>query len=282
MQFIKNFYLKIANRPLALSGAALGTATMGNAWGMFQETNIGFSFNCWWLKYITISFAMLIVILILLKYIFSPKTLIKEFKDPTLSNFIPTILMTCFVISGFYGEHNIRMLQLVIWVSCVVIHLVYIVLFCVFHIYYFKWENFIASWFVPPIGIVVACVMSKDVGTNISTEFASSIHQLSQFCWYLGFAFYVVMLPLMIYKYSFTNHLLHKKIAAYGIMAAPPNLLLAGYFSTFNFQEIARHYNLFIFFLVSLAFFLQFLFIFQWLKPFKLNLCHYLLVTLFP
>ncbi|AHF61026.1 hypothetical protein P344_03570 [Spiroplasma mirum ATCC 29335] len=99
------------------AGAALGTATMGNAWGMFNQTTIAFSFACNWLKYLTISFAILIVGLILLRYIFTPKILVKELQDPTLNNFIPTIFMTCFVISGFCGDHGLRMLQLIIWLT---------------------------------------------------------------------------------------------------------------------------------------------------------------------
>ncbi|WP_368486594.1 TDT family transporter [Spiroplasma sp. DGKH1] len=255
MKTLKNFYWNAFQRPLALSGAALGTATMGNAWGMFKQTTIGFSFSCDWLKYLTISFAILIVGLILLRYIFTPKILGKELQDPTLNNFIPTIFMTCFVISGFLGDHGLQMVQLIIWLIGVICHLIYIGFFVVFQIYHFKWENYLASWFVPPIGIVVACVMSKNVGANISVNFADGMHQLSQFCWYLGLAFYIIMLPLMIYKYSFTSHLEHQKIAAYGIMAAPPNLLLAGYFSTFSTQEIADQHNLVIYFLAPLGIF---------------------------
>ncbi|AGM26137.1 exfoliative toxin A/B [Spiroplasma syrphidicola EA-1] len=254
-EFFTRFYRNTSKRPLALSGAALGTATMGNAWGMFNETDLVFSFGLSWLKYITISFAMLVVILMLFKYFFAPKDFIYDFKHPTLSNFIPTILMTCFVISGFYGQVNLPMVQLIIWLSCISLHLIYIICFTIYHVIHFSWKNYLASWFVPPIGIVVACVMSKGVGANISLEFSQGIHQLSQFCWYLGLGYYVVMLPLMIYKYSFTTHLEHNNLPAYGIMAAPPNLLLAGYLSTFSYTQIASQYNLVIFGLAPLAIF---------------------------
>lgn len=249
--FVK-FYKNSSKLPLSLAGTALGTATMGNAWGLFNNP-IGFAFDGSFVKYITITISLLLIIIMLIRYIIHPVDLINDFKSPVSSNFIPTIFMALFVISGFFGAVNCNWIQIVIWLVCVILHLIYIVSFLIYHLVRFKFNNYMASWFIPPIGIVVACVMSNNLGSFLGGDFAAVINLISKSCWYIGIAFYVIMLPPMMYKYLFTNHLKEKKLQTFGVMAAPPNLLLAGYLTTFSNQDINNHKYFFVYILCALA-----------------------------
>ena len=78
----------------------------------------------------------------------------------------------------------------------------------------------VPSWFVPPIGIVVADVTFPEVAVLL--PFAKVL-------FWMGAAAYAVLLPLMIYRLFFLPEVPNGAKPTIAILAAPASLLLAGY-----------------------------------------------------
>lgn len=78
----------------------------------------------------------------------------------------------------------------------------------------------VPSWFVPPVGIIVA-----DVSFSGNPALAPIAHGALVF----GMVAYAVMLPLMIYRFMFTHEVPDAAKPTMAIMAAPASLSLAGY-----------------------------------------------------
>ena len=78
----------------------------------------------------------------------------------------------------------------------------------------------VPSWFVPPVGIIVA-----DVSFSGNPALSVIAHGALTF----GMVAYAVMLPMMIYRFMFTHEVPDAAKPTMAIMAAPASLSLAGY-----------------------------------------------------
>ena len=77
----------------------------------------------------------------------------------------------------------------------------------------------VPSWFVPPVGIIVAAVTSSGMGYET----------LVQILFLFGLTAYFIELPAMLYRLIFKGTLPTPALPTFAIMAAPASLSLAGY-----------------------------------------------------
>ena len=79
-------------------------------------------------------------------------------------------------------------------------------------------------WYVPPFGIIVACVTSSHMHAP----------EISHIIFYVGFALYCIMLPTMMYRLIFGERINDAQLPSFAIMGAPASLCLAGYLTAFT------------------------------------------------
>ena len=86
----------------------------------------------------------------------------------------------------------------------------------------------VPSWFIPPVGIIVAAVTSRGM------QFDDLAHGL----FLLGFSCYLTELPLMVYRLIFRECIPDAALPTFAVMAAPASLSLAGYLTVTDKPEL--------------------------------------------
>jgi len=210
---MKTIVNKLQNLPVAVSGLALGTAGLGNVLG----SELHYS-----LRYICATIALLILTLVLIKKFSHPKTLWAEISHPVAGSFIPAFDMALMVIASIISHHSLIIGQ-ILWYGAIVLHLIFAISF-IYHRYRnFDLNHMLPSWFVPPVGIIVACV----TGQPMRAEW------LTHAIFYAGFSFYITLLPVMMYRLIFGDRIQDAQLPSFAIMGAPASLCLAGYLTAF-------------------------------------------------
>lgn len=211
---MKSFKEIFKSLPVALTGLALGVSGISGALAVIINPIILYIGNF-------ISLSLLLPIII--KNVLHFEVFKEELKHPTLGSFIPTLDMALMnfsvILYGFSAP-----LGKGLWILCIVLHFIFATSFIYHRFNSWDIKHMVPSWFVPPIGIVVACVDSSLM--NMPT--------LSHILFYIGFVFYIVMLPLMLYRIIFVERIDDNRLPTFAIMAAPPNLCLAGYLVAFT------------------------------------------------
>lgn len=200
-----------AKVPTALAGLALGIASLGWCWesgGDFQgQAQMSGAFV-----------ASLLVSALLLKFLLNPDLLKKDLAHHMSGSVVPTFSMATMVIANSVNYYN-HQAALILWLMAICLHLTFLIMFSYFRIKDFKFEHVLPSWFIPPVGIVVAVV---------SFPGGSLIH-IANGLLIFGLVTYAILLPTVLYRYF-----LHDKIADHekptiAVFAAPASLSLAGY-----------------------------------------------------
>ena len=205
---------KFRDMPVALTGLALGVAGISGALSTFLGQIPIFIGDF-------ISF--ILVTIIFIKDCLHFDQLKNEISHPTLGSFIPTFDMTLMTLAGFIANYNL-FIGRSLWIVSIIIHIIFCFSFFYYRIKNFEIHHVIPSWFVPPVGIVVACVS----GANMNFP------QITHIIFYIGFILYLIMLPIMMYRIIFVEHLDDGRLPTFAIMAAPPSLCLAGYLTSFS------------------------------------------------
>lgn len=211
---MKTLVNNLRNLPVAVSGLALGTAGLGNV----LASELHYS-----LRYICATIALAFLLMVAIKKIAHPKQLINEITHPVAGSFIPAFDMALMVIADIIAHHSLIIGQ-IIWYSAICLHLVFAVYFIYYRIRDFDLNHMLPSWFVPPVGIIVACVTSGQMHAPF----------LTHIIFYVGFTCYCILLPIMIYRLIFGDRIVDAQLPAFGIMGAPASLCLAGYLSVFK------------------------------------------------
>lgn len=236
MKFIDRFE-KI---PVGTSGVALGFFGIINALIILLSNvnlfdlgpNVNFDPNNF--RYFAVVISGILLICLLTKNFVHYKTFHKETKHNLMSSFIPTIFMTMMLFGGWIASYNNEVahyIGAILWYIVVILHYLYLGWF-VYHIilkHDWKNEHFYASWYVPPIGMVVSCTVFGPIFNTglVPIEFFF-------FIWFTGFVNLLIMTPIIIYKTIFFANYKNEELGALGIFAAPSNLVLAGYISIFR------------------------------------------------
>lgn len=208
----KKLHYKVRGLPTPLAGLALGIASLGwcleNAlplagWGQTTGAMIG----------------LVMIGFLVLRFTAHHDTLWADLKHPVVGSIVPTFAMCLMVVSKTAG-HWMLEAGVVLWCAAVLLHLAALGIFVVNRLQEPRLELMVPSWFVPPIGIVVADVTFPEVAVLLP---------FAKILFWMGAAAYAVLLPLMIYRLFFLPEVPNGAKPTIAILAAPASLLLAGY-----------------------------------------------------
>jgi tellurite resistance protein TehA-like permease len=127
--------------------------------------------------------------------------------------------MATMVVSNSLGQFS-AIAGDALWLLGLVLHIVFLVSFLYHRAKDFELHHMVPSWFVPPVGIIVA-----DVSFSGNPQLAFLAHLALVF----GMFAYAIMLPMMIYRLMFTHEIPDAAKPTLAILAAPASLSLAGY-----------------------------------------------------
>lgn len=195
-----------------MAGLALGIASLGWSWENFAELN-GYG------QWISAGIASVLLAILAIKFLFHNHLLRQDLAHPVVGSVVPTFAMGTMVVSNSLG-HFFPVAGDVLWLVAVALHIVFLVSFLYHRAKDFELHHMVPSWFVPPVGIIVA-----DVSFSGNPVLAPIAHGTLVF----GMVAYAVMLPMMIYRFMFTHEIPDAAKPTMAIMAAPASLSLAGY-----------------------------------------------------
>ncbi|WP_261817417.1 TDT family transporter [Vibrio gallicus] len=197
-----------------MAGLALGIASLG--WCL---ENIGI-FNGY-AQNTGATLGFLLLLILATKFILHPQLLKKDLAHPVVGSVVPTFAMASMVVSHAIANHA-SWLGHAIWLVAVILHIVFLINFIFYRSQSFELQHMLPSWFVPPVGIIVAA---------LTFHGGESLHWIAEITLYFGMLAYAVMLPLMIYRFMFSELVHDAAKPTIAIMAAPASLSLAGYLS---------------------------------------------------
>lgn len=200
---------RLAAFPTPAAGLALGLASLAWLWQAEFPAAAG-------LRAAGALAAGAIVVAVIAKFLAHPRILMTELAHPVVGSVIPTLAMATMVISTSAGP-----LHTPLWLAAVVAHVGFFAVFVLHRARDPHLSQMVPSWFVPPIGIVVA----------VLTVPGEAWRPLANACLWFGIAAYAVMLPMMLHRLIFRDTVAPPARPTIAIMAAPPNLCLAGYLS---------------------------------------------------
>ncbi|CAH1535458.1 Tellurite resistance protein [Vibrio rotiferianus] len=206
---------KVMGAPTPMAGLALGIASLGWSWENFAELH-GYG------QWISAGIASVLLAILAVKFLFHNHLLRQDLAHPVVGSVVPTFAMGTMVVSNSLG-HFFPVAGDVLWLVAVALHIVFLVSFLYHRAKDFELHHMVPSWFVPPVGIIVADVSFS--GNPVLAPIAPIAHGALVF----GMVAYAVMLPIMIYRFMFTHEIPDAAKPTMAILAAPASLSLAGY-----------------------------------------------------
>ncbi|GAB0110468.1 hypothetical protein PA7559_17360 [Pseudoalteromonas distincta] len=180
----KQFKNKVMGAPTAMAGLALGIASMGWAWeNVFNLNSQG--------QFLGAVLAGVLVLLLAAKFLLHPHLLKADLAHPVAGSVIPTFAMANLVISNSVGQFN-PLVGDIMWVLAFVLHLIFLVSFLYQRAKKFNFEDMAPSWFVPPVGIIIA---------DITFSGNPTLAWLAHSALVIGISTYSIMLPIMFYRF---------------------------------------------------------------------------------
>lgn len=201
-----NFY------PTPIAGLALGIAGICAFWSAYAPITANV------MLFIGLLVASCLLLPLIAKFAWCPALLLEDLKHPTLGSVAPTLAMATMLLSHTIGLY-FPLVGIVFWVVAVIAHLIFLAIFTFYRIKEFQLDHIVPSWFVPPIGIVVACL----------TVPISVFMPIAQVILVFGLISYAVLLPVVIYRLSLGGTIDISRRPTLAILAAPASLTLAGY-----------------------------------------------------
>lgn len=204
---------KLAKYPTPIAGLTLGMLGISAYWQIIFHNN-------YTTHIITLITSILVILLIsplIIRLLIHPKTLVSDLQHPTIGSVIPTLTMTLMMLSHLLGLNYY--ISVILWLVAIIIHVIFLICFTYYNVKNFNFSNLIPSWYVPPIGLVVACL------TVPNANFLALAHVILWF----GLIAYFIMLPVMLYRLSLGELIADEKKPTLAILAAPASLTLAGY-----------------------------------------------------
>lgn len=207
--------LPLKNYPTPIAGLTLGIFGITNYWTAFIKNSYVSNAVLILLSLVGLS----LLIPLLLKFIRYPRFLWSDLQHPTVGSVLPTMAM-----SLMYLSHTIALFSysaaVGLWFFAIALHACFFLIFCRHRLQERDFHHhLVPSWFVPPIGIVVACLTLPAPGFLIVT------HVIVAF----GILMYAVLLPVVIYRLSVGHLIEDARKPTLAILAAPASLTLAGY-----------------------------------------------------
>lgn len=199
---------RFAAAPTPMAGLALGIASLGWCW---ENTGL-FAGGA---QALGAAIATVLLLILVGKFVLHPRLLAQDLAHPMVGSVVPTFAMTTMVVSKAVGGS----FGTVLWLLAVGLHLVFLVTFVWHRLKNFQLHHMVPSWFIPPVGIIVAAVASPGGG----------MAPLAQNLLWFGMSCYALMLPVMLYRLIFCAEVPDAAKPTIAILAAPASLSLVGY-----------------------------------------------------
>lgn len=200
-----------SNVPTALGGLALGVASLGWCW----ENALDLKGNG---QLIGALVAAFLLILLMAKFILFPRIIKEDLQHHVTGSVIPTFAMGWMVVANNLAQTHLVVAQ-GIWSTAILIHFIFLSIFIFYRAKYFRFEHMLPSWFIPPVGIVVAVV----------TFPGGTLKPLAEWLMNFGLIAYAILLPIMLARLIFGDPIKEAEKPTIAILAAPASLCLAGY-----------------------------------------------------
>ncbi|WP_028115234.1 TDT family transporter [Ferrimonas senticii] len=197
--------------PTPIAGLALGIASLG---GIIDGR---FTFDGQ-LALVTASISALLLLALALKFALAPKLLKADLAHAVVGSVLPTAAMALMLIAATVKPLLPGVTQ-VLWPLAVLLHLLLLASFVFHRVREPIWSHMVPSWFVPPVGIIVAAVSCP------SPEYAGIATALL----YFGMVAFAILLPAMLYRLIFHPNIAEAAKPTIAILAAPASLSMVGY-----------------------------------------------------
>ncbi len=204
--------------PVPISGLILGLAAAGNlvqSYGEIYRSIFGI-----------ISAALFILMIVkMVKYTAGVK---ESLQNPVVASVFPTLSMAAMLLAAYLKPLS-SIVAFIIWVVGLIAHILMIFWFSKNFVLSFKIKQVFPSWFIVYVGIVVASVTAP----------AFKMNTAGQIIFWFGFASYIVLLPIVLYRTLKVKEIPEPASPTLIIFAAPASLLLAGYINSFTEKNMS-------------------------------------------
>ncbi|CEO38254.1 TDT family transporter [Photobacterium kishitanii] len=204
---------KLAGAPTPMAGLALGIGSILWSWENGAQLH-GYA------QITGAVIAALMLLILIAKFLVHPKLLWGDLSHHVVGSVVPTFAMALMVVSKAVSVYGSITIGVYMWLFAVGLHAIFLGLFLFHRARDFHLHHMVPSWFVPPIGIIVA---------DVSFPGVAALHPLAYGLLMFGILAYAVMLPMMIYRFMFRDEVPDAAKPTIAIMAAPASLSLAGY-----------------------------------------------------
>lgn len=198
--------------PTPVAGLALGISSLGALWESV------YSFNGY-IQTATAIVAAVILFSLLLRFIIHPTTLLNDLSHNIVGSVIPTFAMATMVVSNSLITSS-PALSTTIWLAAIVVHLVFLAMFLYHRFQDMQLKHMLPSWFVPPIGLIVAVFTCPQ-----PEKFESICYAILVF----GLVNYAILLPIMLNRLIFGEKVPTGAKPSIALIAAPASVCLVGY-----------------------------------------------------
>ncbi len=203
---------RIASIPTPMAGLALGISSLGWSWDNIATISQGEG------QLIGAGIGGFLLLLLAFKFLLHPKLLWDDLTHPVVGSVVPTFAMALMIVSNSIAAYHPG-IGLSFWLIAIVLHLAFLTTFIFHRSRHFELHHMLPSWFVPPVGIIVAAVSFPGLGYQ---WLAAGLMNFGLLC-------YAVMLPIMMYRLIFCREIPDTAKPTIAILAAPASLSLAGY-----------------------------------------------------
>ncbi|MFA0195552.1 TDT family transporter [Vibrio artabrorum] len=201
-----------------MAGLALAIASLGWCWDGVLTTQ-GILPTPGLVQWSSAAITAGLLLVLAVKFLIHGHLLREDLAHPVVGSVVPTFAMGCMVVSASLAPIS-PFLQEALWLVSVALHVVFLVSFLYHRAKQFEIHHMVPSWFVPPIGIIVA---------DVSFSGNPTLEPVANAVLMFGLWAYAVMLPLMVYRLIFSDEVPDGAKPTIAIMAAPASLSLAGY-----------------------------------------------------
>ena len=177
---------RLRGLPTPMAGLALGVASLG--WCMENALPLN-----GWGQLIGAFTASALLLLLVLRFVLHTETLWEDLKHPVVGSIVPTFAMSLMVISRAL-LHAFPTFAAGLWCVGITLHLAALIAFIWFRLRDPVLEKMVPSWFIPPVGIIVADVAFPGVPAFL--PFAQTL-------FVIGLVSYAILLPTMLYRLFF-------------------------------------------------------------------------------
>ena len=172
--------------PVAATGLGLGIVNIGILLSLFLNSITP--------SVVGLGICLLFISKIFLKNVLHFRHFISELKNPLVASFIPTISMAIMSMAVVVAYFSIDVARYV-WYFGFVLHILLLISFIYHCITAFDLKRIVPSWFVPPIGLVVASVSGVPLG----------FQEIAQVVFVFGFTVLFCLMPIVLYRIIFSR-----------------------------------------------------------------------------